>query len=59
LSKKIGGQNILGKVSHEDIRKTYKFHKLIGAGQFGSVRIATRHNIPDVLVCVKSIPSKN
>ena len=46
-------------IEHHDIRKTYTFHEAVGGGQYGQVRFATRHNIPDERLVVKSIPNKN
>ena len=42
-------------IANDDIRKTYKFGKILGAGSFGTVRIATRHNMEDKFYAVKSL----
>ena len=38
-----------------DIRKVYKFEKLIGGGNFGTVRLAHRLSDPNIKYAVKSI----
>lgn len=41
--------------TNEDIRRVYKFHKLIGSGSFGSVRLASPILKPEENVAVKSL----
>lgn len=40
----------------EDIRKIYKLGKIIGSGNFGTVRLAAPHSNPHKTYAVKSIP---
>ena len=48
-------KNIKEKYSNFDVRKVYKFEKLIGGGNFGSVRLAHRLSDPNIKYAVKSI----
>jgi hypothetical protein len=34
-------KNVKKEFSEDDIRQTYKFHKVIGGGHFGTVRLAS------------------
>ena len=45
----------MNRIAKKDIRTSYRFGELIGSGQFGAVRIATRHNIPDKKFAIKSL----
>jgi calcium-dependent protein kinase len=40
----------------EDIRLIYKLHKVIGTGNFGTVRLASPWANPSKLFAIKSIP---
>ena len=48
-------KNIKDKFSNYDVRKVYKFQKLIGGGHFGTVRLAHRISEPNIKYAVKSI----
>lgn len=48
-------QNIKEKFSNFDVRKVYKFEKLVGGGHFGTVRLAHRLSDPSIKYAVKSI----
>ena len=39
-------KNVKKEFSEDDIRATYKFHKVIGGGHFGTVRLASPKNDP-------------
>lgn len=43
--------------SQTDIRKVYKFNKLLGGGHFGTVRLASPISDPELSFAVKSILS--
>lgn len=45
--------------STTDIRTVYVFHKMIGGGHFGTVRLATLKTDPNVTYAVKSILRAN
>ena len=47
------------KYSNFDIRKVYRFEKLIGGGHFGTVRLAHRISDPNIKYAVKSILRQN
>lgn len=51
--------NIKNTYSNMDIRKVYKFKKLIGGGNFGTVRLAHRIQNKSILYAVKSILRQN
>lgn len=48
-------KNIKKAFSQEDVRKTYKFIKVIGTGHFGTVRTAHQKDDPENICSVKSI----
>ena len=48
--------SIVKLISKEDIRLIYKFGKVIGAGNFGTVRLASKHNSAVKKFAIKSIP---
>lgn len=48
-------RNIKEQYSTFDVRKVYKFEKLIGGGNFGTVRLAHRLSDPNIKYAVKSI----
>ena len=52
-------KNIKDKFSNYDVRKVYKFQKLIGGGHFGTVRLAHRITEPSIKYAVKSILRQN
>jgi hypothetical protein len=52
-------RNIKDQFSNFDIRKVYKFEKLIGGGHFGTVRLANRISDPLIKYAVKSILRQN
>ena len=52
-------KNIKEQYSNFDIRKIYKFKKLIGGGNFGTVRLAHNLKDPQMLYAVKSILRSN
>lgn len=52
-------QNIRDRFSNFDIRKVFKFEKLIGGGNFGTVRLAHRLSDPHIKYAVKSILKQN
>jgi len=51
--------NIKDRFSNFDVRKVYKFEKLIGGGNFGTVRLAHRLSDPNVKYAIKSILKQN
>ena len=51
--------NISKTFSTTDIRTVYVFHKMIGGGHFGTVRLATLKTDPNVTYAVKSILRAN
>jgi serine/threonine protein kinase len=52
-------RNIKDQFSSFDIRKVYKFEKMIGGGHFGTVRLAHRITDPNIKYAVKSILRQN
>ena len=52
-------KNIKEIYSNWDVRKVYKFKKLIGGGNFGSVRLAHSQKDPSIRYAVKSILRSN
>lgn len=52
-------KNIKEKFSNYDVRKVYKFERLIGGGHFGTVRLAHRLSDPTIKYAVKSILRQN
>jgi serine/threonine protein kinase len=52
-------KNIKDKFSNYDVRKVYKFQKLIGGGHFGTVRLAHRITEPNIKYAIKSILRQN
>lgn len=48
-------KNIRETFSETDIRTVYQFHKVIGGGHFGSVRLVTLRSDPEIEYAVKSI----
>ena len=48
-------KHIKEKFSTFDIRKVYKFEKLIGGGHFGTVRLAHRLSDPKIKYAIKSV----
>ena len=55
LSSLTSGRNLLENISREDIRLVYTFTNKLGAGSFGSVRIAYKTVNPGHNFAVKSI----
>lgn len=51
--------NIKERFSNYDVRKVYRFEKLVGGGNFGTVRLAHRHSDPNIKYAVKSILKQN
>ena len=51
--------NIKERYSNFDVRKVYRFEKLIGGGNFGTVRLAHRISDPNIKYAVKSILHQN
>ena len=47
---------VLNRIVKEDIRKIYKMGKIIGSGNFGTVRLAAPISNPHKVYAVKSIP---
>lgn len=52
-------RNLTQTFSTTDIRTVYVFHKMIGGGHFGTVRLATLKTDPNVTYAVKSILRAN
>ena len=52
-------KNIKDKFSNYDVRKVYKFQKLIGGGHFGTVRLAHRITEPNIKYAIKSMLRQN
>ena len=52
-------KNIKDQYSNYDIRKIYKFKKLIGGGNFGTVRLTHKIQDPRMVYAVKSILRSN
>lgn len=48
-------QHIKETFSQTDIRTVYTFHKVIGGGHFGSVRLVSLRSQPEMRYAVKSI----
>lgn len=48
--------DIVKRIVKEDIRKVYKMNKIIGSGNFGTVRLAHPLSNPNKVFAVKSIP---
>jgi len=48
-------RHIKEKFSNFDVRQVYEFKKLIGGGNFGTVRLAHRKLDPHIKYAVKSI----
>lgn len=44
------------RLSKEDIRLVYRFEKILGTGNFGTARIASKIINPNVKFAIKSIP---
>ncbi len=59
INSKIKNIKIKGGSLNEDIRKVYKFKKVLGGGHFGSVRIAYKKTDPNKFYAVKSIKKQN
>ena len=56
---KVGDNTIIKRIVKEDIRKYYKFEKLLGSGAFGTVRVAHRLNSEvEKKYAIKSIDRK-
>lgn len=55
-SERAGRLGIVRRIVHEDIKKVYKLTKVIGSGNFGTVRLASPWNNPHKVYAVKSIP---
>jgi serine/threonine protein kinase len=47
---------VVRRIVHEDIKSVYKLWKIIGSGNFGTVRLAAPHSNPHKMVAIKSIP---
>ena len=47
---------IVRSIVHEDIKKVYKMTKLLGSGNFGTVRLASPRYNPKKVYAIKSIP---
>jgi serine/threonine protein kinase len=47
---------IVKRIVSENIRNVYMIGKIIGSGNFGTVRLATHISNPNKLFAVKSIP---
>lgn len=48
-------RNINEQYSNFDVRKVFKFEKLIGGGNFGTVRLAHRLSDSNIKYAIKSI----
>jgi serine/threonine protein kinase len=48
--------DLIRRIVHEDIRLVYDLHKVIGSGNFGTVRLASQPANPGKLYAIKSIP---
>jgi serine/threonine protein kinase len=46
---------LLKRFSKEDIKKVYKFGKIIGKGKFGCVRVAYHYSNPNKKLAIKSV----
>jgi hypothetical protein len=53
---KKGAPEIIRRIVKEDIRIVYEMKKLIGTGNFGTVRLASPWSNPSKLYAIKSIP---
>ena len=48
--------DVVKRIVNEDIRTIYKLGKLIGSGNFGTVRLASSKSNPQKVFAIKSIP---
>lgn len=48
--------DVVKRIVKEDIRKVYKLNKIVGSGNFGTVRLANPVSNPDKVFAIKSIP---
>jgi calcium-dependent protein kinase len=48
--------DIVRRIVHEDVKRVYKLTKVIGSGNFGTVRLASPWSSPHKVYAVKSIP---
>lgn len=44
------------QIVHEDIKKVYKMTKVLGTGNYGTVKLAHQHSNTKKVYAVKSIP---
>jgi len=54
----MGDAPTVRKILKEDIKHVYDFHKLIGSGHYGQVRLATAKSNKNKVIAIKSIPRK-
>ncbi len=47
---------IVKSIVYEDIKQVYKLTKVLGSGNFGTVKLAYQYNNPKKVYAVKSIP---
>jgi calcium-dependent protein kinase len=47
---------IVRRIVHEDIKRVYKMTKLLGTGNFGTVRLASPWSNPKKVYAIKNIP---
>ena len=50
--------DIVRRIVNDSIRKVYNMGKIVGSGNFGTVRLATPYSNPHKKFAVKSIPRK-
>jgi len=56
--KIMGHPSIIRKIVKEDIRKVYNMTKVIGSGNYGTVRLGSLHTNQSKVFAVKSIPKQ-
>ena len=52
----VDAPNFIKKIATDNIKDIYKMGKLIGSGNFGTVRLASPHSNPHKVFAIKSIP---